>query len=90
MSCVESVCHKFGSISDNNKKDVLLFGDSHFDENKNKFIFEATINLKKKNSERFSGSIFEFKCFITMENVHLHAISKPPKPPIFLSLILLA
>ena len=40
------------------KKDVLLNGDSHFDENKNEFILEATINYIKK-SERFSGSIFE-------------------------------
>ena len=53
MSSVKSVCHNFESMSDNDKKDVLLYGDSRFDENKNKFILEATINFIK-NSERFS------------------------------------
>ena len=43
---------------DNNKKDVLLYGYSRCEENKNKFILEANKNYIK-NSERFSGSIFE-------------------------------
>ena len=37
------------------KRDILLFGDSKFNENKNKIIFEATIDYLK-NSETFSGS----------------------------------
>ena len=43
MISVKSVCHNFESMSDNNKKDVLLYNDSRFDENKDKF------NLEKKN-----------------------------------------
>ena len=49
----KSICDNFESMSDNNKE-----GGSLFDENKNKFILEATKNYIK-NSERFSGSIFE-------------------------------
>ena len=48
----------FESLTDNNRIDILLYGDSRFDENKNKIIFDATINYLK-NSERFSGSLFE-------------------------------
>ena len=45
-------------MTDNRKRGILLYGDSRFDENKNKFILQATINYLK-SSERFSGSIFE-------------------------------
>ena len=34
-------------MSDKNKKDVLSYGDSRFDGNKNIFILEATINYIK-------------------------------------------
>ena len=34
-------------MPDNNKKDVLLYADSCFDENKNKFILEETIAFIK-------------------------------------------
>ena len=37
---------------------MLIYGDYRFDENKNNFISEATKNYIK-NSERFSGCIFE-------------------------------
>ena len=40
-----------------NIKNVLLYGDSRFDENKNEFILEANINYIK-NFERLSGSSF--------------------------------
>ena len=40
-------------MNDNIKKDILLYSDSRFDENKNKIVLEATINFLK-NSERFS------------------------------------
>ena len=40
------------------KRDILLNGDSRFDENKNKFILQATMSYLK-NSERFSESHFE-------------------------------
>ena len=58
MSSVKSVIINFESMTDNRKRDILLYGDSRFDENKNKIILEATINYLK-NSERFSGSLFE-------------------------------
>ena len=45
-------------MTDNRKRDILLYGDSRFDENKNKIILKAIINYLK-NSERFSGSLFE-------------------------------
>ena len=53
-----SVISGYVVISDNKKKDLVLFGDSRFDENKNKFILEARLKYIK-NSERFSGSLFE-------------------------------
>ena len=40
MSSVKCVCHNFEPMPENNKKDVLLYGASCFDENKNKFILE--------------------------------------------------
>ena len=58
MNSINSVVQNFEFMSENNKKDLLLFGDSRFNENKNKVILEATITFIKK-SERFIGSIFE-------------------------------
>ena len=50
-------------MSDNVKEDLLLYGDSRFDESKNKVILKATIMkiFKKdfKNTERFPGSLFD-------------------------------
>ena len=45
------------SFSDNVKRDILLYGDSRYDTNKNKLILEATI-IHIKNTERFFGSLF--------------------------------
>ena len=50
--------NNFESFSDNDKVQILLYGDSHLDNNKNKYILEATLNYVK-NSERFSGPLFE-------------------------------
>ena len=60
MNSVKSVCDNFESMPDNVnvKKDLPLFSDSRFDENKNKVILEATISYIQ-NSGRFSGSLFE-------------------------------
>ena len=58
MNSVKSVLQNFDFFSENNKKDLLLFGDSRFDENKNKVILEATLTFIKK-SKRFTGSLFE-------------------------------
>ena len=45
-------------MPDNVKKDLLLFGNSRFNENENKAILEATLSYVT-NSERFNGSLFE-------------------------------
>ena len=58
MNSVKSVLDNFESVPDNIKKEILLYGDSRLDNNKNKFILEATLN-NIKTSERFSGSLFE-------------------------------
>ena len=55
---VKSILENFESSSDNVKKDILLYGDSRLDENKNKFISEATLTYIKI-TDRFSGSIFD-------------------------------
>ena len=58
MNSVNLIISNFKSMNDNIKKDILLYGDSRFDENKSKIILEATINFWK-NSERFSRPLFE-------------------------------
>ena len=57
MNSVKSIIPNFESLTGNYRIDILLYGDSPFDESKNKIILEATINYLN-NSERFSGSIF--------------------------------
>ena len=58
MNSVNLIIPNFESMNNNIKKDILLYGDSRFDENKTKIILEATINFLK-NSERFSRPLFE-------------------------------
>ena len=58
MNSVKSMCNNFESMSDNVKKNVLLYGDSRFDEVKTRFILEATITYIKE-SERFSAYLFD-------------------------------
>ena len=41
---VKSVSENFNSLSDNVKKELLLYGDPRLDENKNKFVLEATLS----------------------------------------------
>ena len=47
MNSVKSICDNFVSMSDNVKEDLLLYGDSRFDENKNKVILKATATYIK-------------------------------------------
>ena len=63
ISSVKSIYGHFGSMPDNVKEDLLLYGDSRFDENKNRVILKATTNYMR-NTERFSGFLFNL-CFIT-------------------------
>ena len=58
MNSIKSVFQNFEFLSENNKKDLRLFGDSRFNENKNKVILEATLTFIKK-TKRFTGSLFE-------------------------------
>ena len=64
MNSVKSILENFESLSDNVKKDILLYGDSRLDGNKNKFILEATLTYIK-STDRFSGSIFDERFFFT-------------------------
>ena len=56
INSVRSVSENFESFSDNDKRDILLYGDPRFDTNKNKLILESTITYIK-NTDRFSGSL---------------------------------
>ena len=58
INSANSVVQNFEFMSENDKKDLLLFGDSGFDGNKNKVILEAIITFIKE-SERFIESLFE-------------------------------
>ena len=58
MNSVNRVVQNFELISENNKKDLLLFGDPRFDEKKNKAILETTLTFIEK-SKRFTVSLFE-------------------------------
>ena len=58
MNCVKSILKNFESLSDSVKKDILLYGDSRLDGNKNKFILEPTLTCIK-STDRFSGFIFD-------------------------------
>ena len=58
MNSVKSILENFESLSDTVKKDMLLYGDSRLDKNKNKFILEVTLTYIK-STDRFSGSIFD-------------------------------
>ena len=42
MNSVKSVSGNFNSLSDNVRQEILLYEDPRLDENKNKFILEAT------------------------------------------------
>ena len=54
MNTVKSIL----GLSNNVKKDILLYGDSRLDGNKNKFILEASLTYIK-SIDRFSGYIFD-------------------------------
>ena len=57
INSVNSVSDHFESFSDNDKRDILLYGDTRFNTSKNKFILESTITYIK-NTDRFSGPLF--------------------------------
>ena len=57
INSVKSVFDNFESYSDDDKRNILLYGDSRFESDKNKLILESTITYIK-NTDRFSGSLF--------------------------------
>ena len=57
INSLKSISDDFESFSDNVQRDILLYGDSRFDTNKNKLILEATVSYIK-NTDRFAGSRF--------------------------------
>ena len=56
MNNVISVIDNFESLSEKDKKDILLYGDSRLDRTKNKSISEASLTYIK-NSENFCRSL---------------------------------
>ena len=56
IKSAKSILENFESLSDNIKKEVILYGRSRLDGNKNKFILEAKlIYINSIDSNRFSG-----------------------------------
>ena len=58
-------------MSQNSKKDLLLFGDQRFDENKNKVILEATLTFIKSLKDLLNlylNNIFN-ACFYPILNL---------------------
>ena len=58
INSVKYIFEGLDSLSDNAEKDLLSYGDPHFDINKNKFMLETTL-FYIKSTERFSGSLFD-------------------------------
>ena len=58
MNSVKSVYDNFESLSDKDKKDIILYGDARLHRIKNKFILEANLTYIK-NSQKFCESLFE-------------------------------
>ena len=56
INSVTSVCDNFYSFTDNEKRDILLYGDPSFKTSKNKLILESTITYIT-NTDRFSGPL---------------------------------
>ena len=48
MNSVKSVIINFESMTDNRKRDIMLYGDSRFDENKKKKYFASNHKLFEK------------------------------------------
>ena len=73
MNSVKSICDNFDSLPEKVKEDLLLYGDSRFDENKNRVILKATISYMK-NTERFSGLLINIQLLTYNSD---HSVLKP-------------
>ena len=58
LNSVKSILENLSLCLTMLKKDILLYGDSRLDGNKNRFILEATLTYIK-STDRFSESIFD-------------------------------
>ena len=58
LNYVKSVYDNFESLSDKDKKEILLYGDSSLERIKYKFILQATLTYIR-NFDRLYGSLFE-------------------------------
>ena len=71
LNSVNLVVQNFELMSQNSKKDLLLFGDQRFDENKNKVILEATLTFIKSLKDLLNlylNNIFN-ACFYPILNL---------------------
>ena len=60
---VDDLAVDFESLSDNKKVEILLFGNSRCDDNKNNFMLSASINYIKK-TKRFDYFLFDKNYFV--------------------------
>ena len=67
MNSVKSICDIFDSVSDKIKEDLILYGDSRFDENKNKVILKATINYIKKLKDSLDPFLINVSLLIDVQ-----------------------
>ena len=54
-------------MSDNVKEDLLFYGDSRFDENKNKVILKATMNYIKKIKDSLDLCLINVSLLINIQ-----------------------
>ena len=69
MNKVNQIDENFSCLSDDNKVNFLLYGDSRFDENKNNFILSASITIILEK-ERFLTSLFQSMNFTNCMNFY--------------------
>ena len=60
---VDDLAVDFESLSDNKKVEILLFGNSRCDDNKNNFMLSVSINYIKK-TKRFDYFLFDKNYFV--------------------------
>ena len=76
MNSAKSICNNFDAMSGNVKEDLLFYGDSRFDENKNKVILKATMNYIKKIKDSLDLCLINVSLLINIQlfsynSVHL-------------------
>ena len=67
MNSVKSICDNFDSMSNNFNEDLLLYGDSRFDESKNEIILKATINYIKNTESTLDPFLINVSLLINIQ-----------------------